>query len=226
LTKAQIIVDLKNLIGPGIEVSDGGLLTWVNDAYMQCVDEIVKVNPDFFTKSATASTSNGQQEYALPSDFDKALMVNIQIDSTWKRVLPMANINQVPIVADTTSGQGFSWANPRFYIVGGNIGFMPIPDETGSSNIKLWYVYAPDELSADADVPAIPAKFHHILKYGAYANYLDQDDEHAAAERMRIRFDNLVQRMVESIVDRQLDEPKSVEITQNRDLYIDESQYI
>ncbi len=215
------------MIGPGIEVSDGGLLVWVNDAYMQMVDEIVKVNPDYFAKSATANTVIDQQEYELPSDFDKALMVNIQIDSTWKRATPLQNINQIPTVADTSSGQGFSWSNPRFYIVDGNIGFMPIPDENGSSgNIKMWYVYTPTELSADSDTPSIPSKFHHVIKYGAYANYLDQDDEHAAAERMRVRFDNLVQRMVESIVDRQIDEPKSVEITQNRDLYVDETSYI
>lgn len=226
MTKGQIIADLQKIIGPGSEVDAGGLLVWVNDAYMQMVDEIVKTNPDFFAKSATASTISGQQEYALPDDFEKALMVNIQIDGTWKRAVPLQNINQIPTVADTTSGQGFSWANPRFYIVDGTIGFMPIPDENGTDNIKMWYVYTPDELSADADVPAIPSKYHHILKYAAYANYLDQDDEHAAAERMRIRFDGLVQRMIESLVDRQIDEPKTVEITQNHDLYIDETQYI
>jgi hypothetical protein len=226
MTKGAIITDLKNLIGPGIEVSDGGLLNWVNDAYMQMVDEIVKVNPDFFAKSATADTVNAQQEYELPADFDKALMVNVQIDGEWKRALPLPNINFVPIHARTDSAQGYSWADPKFYIINGNIGLMPIPDESGNENIKLWYIYTPLELSADADVPAIPSKFHHIIKYGAYSNYLDQDDEHAAAERMRIRFDALVQRMVESMVDRQIDEPKSVEITSNRDLYIDETQYV
>lgn len=226
MTRGTIVADLKNLIGPGVEVSDGGLATWINDAYMQMCDEITKVNPDFFTKSATATSITDQQEYELPSDFEKALMVNIQIDGTWKRVTPLLNINQVPAHADTSSGQGFSWGNPRFYIVGGYIGFMPIPDETTSNNIKLWYVYTPEEMDADEDTPAIPAKYHHIIKYGAYANYLDQDDEHAAAERMRIRFDALTQRMVENLVDRQLDEPRTVEITQNRDLYIDETQYV
>lgn len=226
MTKGSIITDLKNLIGPGIEVDDGGLLTWVNDAYMQMVDEIVKVNPDFFSKSATTSSYNAQQEYELPSDFEKALMVNIQHDGEWKRALPLPNINFVPIHARTDSSQGYSWAAPVFYIHDEYMGFMPIPDETTAGAIKLWYIYTPSELSADGDVPAVPSKFHHIIKYGAYANYLDQDDEHAAAERMRLRFDALVQRMVESMVDRQIDEPKSVEITSNRDLYIDETQYV
>ena len=225
MTRAQIIQDLKKLIGKGVAVDDSGLATWVNDAYMQICDELTKVNPDFFTKSATASTVSGQQEYELPSDFEKVSMVNVQIDGVWKRVLPLQNMNQIPRVADTSSGQGFSWADPKFYVYGGNIGFIPIPGETTSNNIKMWYVYTPTELSADDNEPAIPTKYHHLLKYGAYANYLDQDDEHAAAERMRIRFDNLVQRMVENLVDRQIDEPKSVQITQNQDLYYDD-QYV
>lgn len=227
MQRGTIITDLKNMIGPAIEVDDSGLARWVNDAYMQMIDEIIKVNPDFFTKAQTANTVANQQEYELPSDFEKALMVNIQIDNEWKRVLPMPNINFIPTHAKgTSSNQDFSWADPYYYIIGDNIGFMPIPDESGTNNIKLWYVYTPSELDDDTDTPAIPSRYHHIIKYGAYANYLDQDDEYVAAERMRMRFDSLVLRMIENIMDRQVDEPKSVEITQNRDLYIDETQYI
>jgi hypothetical protein len=225
VTRGNIIADLKKLIGPGIEVDDGGLSTWVNDAYMQLVGKITEANPDYFTKSATTSTVTNQQEYALPSDCEKVLMVNIQIDGTWKRVLPMPNINYVPTHADTTSSQGFSWASPSYYILGDNIGFEPIPDETTSSNIKLWYVYTPTELSADSDVPALPAKYHHILKYGAYANYLDQDDEHAAAERMRLRFDDLCDKAAEALSIRQVDEPKSIQITHGNDLWTDNEGY-
>ena len=226
MTKAQIIADLKKLIGPGCEVDDSSLGVWVNDAYMQMVDEVGKAIPDFFTKSATTSSVTSQQEYALPSDFEKILMVNIQIDNEWHRVLPMPNINYIPIQARTDSGQGFTWSNARYYVIGSNIGFMPIPDETTSNNIKVWYVYTPTEMDDDTDEPALPDKYHHYLKYGAYATYLDQDDEHAAAERMRIRFDQLIDRMVENLSQRQVDEPKSVEITHGQDLYVDQEAYI
>jgi len=226
MTKAQIIADLKKLIGPGCEVDDSSLGVWVNDAYMQMVDEVGKAIPDFFTKSATTSSVTSQQEYALPSDFEKILMVNIQIDNEWHRVLPMPNINYIPIQARTDSGQGFTWSNARYYVIGSNIGFMPIPDETTSNNIKVWYVYTPTEMDDDTDEPALPDKYHHYLKYGAYATYLDQDDEHAAAERMRIRFDQLIDRMVENLSQRQVDEPKSVEITHGQDLYVDQEAHI
>lgn len=221
MTRAQLVQDLKNLVGPAVEVGDSGLITWINDAYLHICDEIAKVNPDFFTKSATASTLSGQQEYDLPDDFERVLMVNIQIDGEWHRARPMSGIGDIPIASRTDSGQGYSWSEPYYYIYGGLIGFMPIPDETTSSNIKLWYVYTPEELDADSDEPAIPSKYHHIIKYGAYANYLDQDDEHVAAERMRQRFDARIAQMIENMESNQVNEPRSVAVTTEAGLYYD-----
>jgi hypothetical protein len=225
MTRGEIVQDLKAMIGTGCEVDDGQLATWVNDYYMQMVDEIVKVNPDYFLKSSTTATVATQQEYDLPNEWDKIAMINIQIDGVWKRVLPMgdADIRHIPTHSDITSSQGFSTAEPRYYIVGDNIGIMPIPDTTTASAIKVWYTYTPSEMTLDSDVPAFPSKYHHIIKYGAYANYLDQDDEHVAAERMRQRFDAYVTRMIENMTDKQTDEPRSVTITQNPDMYSDDT---
>lgn len=229
LTRGDIIDDLKNMIGPGIEVDDAGLSVWVNDAYGQMVDEILKANPDYWTTSGTIDTVASTQEYTLPSDYEKMIMVNQSISGEWKRVLPMGNadIRMIPRHSDTTSDQGFSSAEPKYYILKDTtIGLMPIPDTGVAEGLKIWYVYAPSELDSDSDTPDLPARYHHIIKYGAYANYLDQDDEHVAAERMRNRFDGLVQRMVDNIAVRQEDEPRSVEITENVDLYVDQTKYI
>jgi hypothetical protein len=187
---------------------------------MYIVDQIKQEVPDFFSSTDTQSTTSGTQEYSLSTDFESMQMVNIQIDGTWRRVEPMgdADFRFVPVLQRQTNS-GFSWGEPKYYLRGDYIGFMPIPDETTSNNIKLWYTYTPTELSTDSDRPAIPAKFHHLLKYAAYANYLDQDDEHVAAERMRQRYDRRVAEMVESLAHRQTQSVQSVEITSNQDFY-------
>jgi len=202
-----------------VETDDSGLLIWVNESYLYICDEIVKVLPDFFTKVVTTPTIASQQEYGLPGDFDKALMVNISYNSAdWYRVKPLLNINFVPVHASNTS-TAFSESAPYFYLSGNYMGFEPIPTLNGSiNNIKFWYVYNPAEL-ASADTPAIPNKYQHIIKYGAYANYLDQDDEHVAAERVRKQYDQRIYNMVEQLEIRQVDEPKAVEIVQNQELY-------
>jgi len=219
MTAADLVIDLKNIIGPGVETDDSGLLTWTNESYLYICDEIVKVLPDFFTKVVTTPTVANQQEYGLPSDFDKALMVNISYNSVdWHRGLPMPNIGFIPVHASGNS-EGFSESEPHYYLSGNYIGFMPIPTTNGTiNNIKFWYVYNPAEL-ASADTPAIPNKYQHIIKYGAYANYLDQDDEHVAAERVRKQYDQRIYNMVEQLEMRQVDESKSVVIVQNQDMY-------
>ena len=220
MNAATIIEDLKQMIGPGCEVDDTGLLRWVNDAYLTICDEISKEVPDYFVKTSTTSTVADQQEYVLPTDFDKAIMVNIAYDgSSWQRAYPLQNIGIVPVHArGTSSSNGFSEGDPAYYLFGEVIGFAPIPSENQTDNIKMWYTYVPDELTS-SDTPAIPTKYQHIIKYGAYANYLDLDDEHVAAERMRKNFDLKVFNMIEQLSQRQVDAPKSVVINTNIDLY-------
>lgn len=222
MTAADLLIDLKALIGPGVETSDSGLLTWINESYLYICDEITKVLPDFFTKAVATPTVANQQEYALPSDFDKILMVNVSYNSTdWHRALPMPNIGSIAVHAAGVSNSQPSESAPWYYLVGNNIGLSPIPTSNGSiNNIKIWYVYNPDEL-ASADTPSIPNKYQHIIKYGAYANYMDQDDEHVAAERIRKQYDQRIYNMVEQLEMRQVDEPKSVVVVQNKDMYLE-----
>lgn len=220
MTRFQILQDLKAMIGPGSQATDSQLIVWVNDAYSQVIDAILQVNPDFFAKSSTTSSFSGQQEYVLPSDFMKMVMVNIQIDGVWHRVIPFGegDVRFINKAADETDSQGYTWEKPRYYINGSNLGFMPIPDETTSNNIKMWYTYTPNLMTEDSSVPAIPAQYHNIIKYAAYGNYLDLQREHVAAERMRVRFDALVERMNQNIAERNTDVSKSVQIT-NDDFY-------
>jgi hypothetical protein len=219
MTASDLIVDLKNIIGPGVETNDTGLLTWLNESYLYMCDEITKVLPDFFTKVVATTTVADQQEYELPDDFDKLIMLNVAYDSaTWQRALPLPNIGFIPI--HSSSSQAYSQSDPRYYLSGNYMGISPTPDEAGTiNNIKLWYVYNPAELTS-VDTPAIPNKYQHMIKYGAYANYLDQDDEHVAAERVRNQFDLRVYKMVEQLEMRQVDEPKSVVVVQNQDMYL------
>lgn len=220
MQRGNLVTDVKSLIGKGHDLSDSEIITWINDAYMQMVDEIIKVNPDYFNKSVTTASYNGQREYVLPDDFVKITNVNIKHAGEWVRVLPMGNADKrfIPIIAETED-QGFLWSEPKYYVNGGRLGIMPIPDETTTDAIEIWYTYTPTTLDLDTDEPAIPEQYHRYIKYCAYANWLDRDDEHVSAERARNRFDGLVARMVETLSNQQEDEVRRVERSENLDLY-------
>lgn len=230
MTLADLLVDLKNIIGPGVTVDDSGLTKWINDAYLYMVDAVQKDQPDRFIKASVANSVSGQQEYLLPTDFEKMLMVNIQYSGSWRRALPIT-IDKIPVLqASSSTNEGFTPGTPYYYIVGNssgtrNIGFMPIPTDTAVGSLKIWYIYTPSELSASSDTPIFVPKYHHLIKFGAYANYLDQDDQHPAAQAMRNTFEQRVQAMVEALNEQQVEEPKSISITSNYDLYVDQ-EYI
>ncbi len=214
MTTAELVTDLENYLGAGVDVDSTGLTRWLNDSYMYIVDEIVKVNPDYFAKASTADTISGQQEYDLPTDFERALMVNIQTDGTWLKAiaLPSGSINRIDDSANTTDSLT-STATPYYYILKDNIGFFPTPTETGDENIKLWYVYTPNELSSSVD-PEIPAKYHHLLKIGAKANYLGRDGEDINGITLWKHFENRVAKMIETMFENVIDGPRSIEITE------------
>jgi len=215
----DLTTDLKNLIGPAVEVDDNGLKQWLNDAYMKASNRISDAQEDYYGTSSTASIVANQQEYDLPSDFRKMVNVNIKSGSQWYRAVPFNNIGQIPVANRTDSNQGFSASDPHYYIYGDKLGTMPIYDTAVANGIKIWYIKRPTLMSQSTDSPDLPNEFHYLLKYDAYANYLDQDDEHASADRYRLRFEQGLDKMVEMIKSRVVDEPKGVQISHDADLY-------
>jgi hypothetical protein len=215
MTKAQLIMDFKNMIGPagkGSEVDNPGLVVWLNDAIDVANSAILDVIPDYFTNLVTSSALEGQSEYKLPDDFEKAVLVSVTYDGTnWVKALPLNNIGQA-LDLYQSGVVNFNQTQPYYYLIKNIIGFQPGFEKTIANAIKLWYAYSPKELVEDSDEPDLPRRIQAILKYWMYANYLDQNDEHASAEKMRQRFDFNLEKMVNQLVDQQVDQPKSVEV--------------
>jgi hypothetical protein len=223
MTLAEIIIDLKNMIGPagkGSEVSDSGLKTWANEAYMKCVSTINNAYPDFFTKKVTTNLIASQNEYDLPSNFEKAIMVSVSYDgASFVKATALNNINQATDLLDTASQQ-YTTANPFYYIWNGVIGLQPTPSSTVSNGLKFWYTYSPSIMDEDSDTPDLPVRFHYIFKLQMFANYLDQNDDHTSAERMRQRFEREMTQLTDQLSQRVVDENRTVQIVDNTDIYL------
>lgn len=220
MTRSEIVQDLLNLIGPGPEITGQGLINWINEAYLYMIDEIQKVNPNYFNKKQTTDLIANQTEYALPSDADEVTMVNVNYGDGWRRALPLQDgINQVPVFNDTTSSQGFISSDPKYYVRDRKLGILPAPATSYTGGIELWHVYDPNPMTADSDEPELPVKYHYLIKQGAYSNHLHEDDQHGAADNAWTRFEKRVADMVESLTSDQTDEPKSILITGGTDLY-------
>lgn len=215
-----LLNDLKARIGPGCIATDAQLLVWLNEAYMYMVDQIIQENPDYFTTSDITNLIANQWEYWMPADAAQITLVYANFTGTWRRLFPLQDIGEVPNMADPTVAPQFTEVDPHYYITGGKLGILPIPSKNVTNGLRIWFTYIPTELGAN-DIPAFNRKYHHLISLGAYPNYLDLDDQHQQAEVKLNRFEQRVQEMVESVAERQIDEPRSIEIVQDSGLYVD-----
>lgn len=220
MTLTDLLADLKARIGPACIATDDQLLVWLNESYMYMVDQIIQENPDYFTTSDTTNLVANQFEYQMPPNASQISLVYANFTGTWRRLTPFQDIGQIPNLADPTQFPQYTEVDPKYYITGGKIGIFPIPLQNVTAGLKVWFTFIPTDLGAN-DTPAFNSKYHRLISLGAYPNYLDLDDQHQAAEVKLNRFEQRVQEMVESIAERQIDEPKSIEIVEDRGLYVD-----
>jgi len=220
MTLTDLLKDLKGRIGPGNIATDDVLLGWLNEAYMYMVDQIIQDNPAYFTTADVTNLNSGQWEYFMPPNASQVKLVYANFTGTWRRLTPLQDIGDVPNMVDPTQLPQYTEVNPKYYITGGKVGVLPVPTQTTTKGLKIWFIYIPTEMGAN-DSPAFNSKFHRLISLGAYANYLDLDDQHGPAETKLQRFEQRVQEMVDSIAEDQIDEPKSIEIYEGQGLYID-----
>lgn len=207
----DILHDLKGKIGPSCEVSDQDLLLWLQEAFYHVVDKVHERVPDFYSDVKTTSTLTRVQEYMIPDNFEKILKVNLNNGRGFEECKPIDRFDDIPNLGQEFGDQGY-YGNNKYYIRNGAIGLYPIPEANGDNNLQIWYAYSPE--FNDTELKKLPPKFHAIMKYGAYSNYLDQDDQHSAALQQRQLFEKLVEDYVISLADRQVDEPTFIKETE------------
>jgi len=220
MTLVDILNDLKAKIGPGNYATDSQLISWINDSYLYMCDQIVQDIPDYFTTSDSTDLIANQFEYWLPSTCERIVMVNVNYNGTWRHPQPLLNIGQIPTLADITQMPVYTEVNPVYYITGNKIGILPYPVVTEADGLKLWFIQTPTALTAN-DTPVFNLKYHGIIKQLAYADYLDLDDQHQAAEIIRNRAEQRIEEMVETLSERQIDQPKAIEVVVDTSLYVD-----
>lgn len=220
---ADLVNGVKSLIGPGNYATDANIVEWVNEAYHYMCDQIVQTNPDYFTTSDTADLVGGQWEYWMPSDCEKVIMVNINYTGVWRRLTALQEINQIPHLADIVTGPIFFTEQDAFYYVtGGKIGILPMPTLNVTAGFKIWYVSQPNDLT-DGQSPLFGARYHHLIKHGAFANYLLMDGQNEPSQQRTQYFEQRVQEMCETIAERQQDSPKMIEIVDGGGIYYDDT---
>jgi hypothetical protein len=122
------------------------VLDWVNDAQEEFVSRLYGAAPR--TRYTLAGTVASQQEYPVPDAVMTVHTVRYYDGTDWKRLGFLPYQEQLGNHYDEEAIQ------PSFYYVRDNlIGLIPVPSSSGTSDLRIFTSYVPDELTDEADEP-------------------------------------------------------------------------
>lgn len=197
----------------------------VNNGYHEVVTAVVEVFEDYYLTEATADSVADQQEYALPSDFFKMRRVEIDYDpdnsSSSPQLATQIEIDQVRRDLGYENAGITVLRNPAYYVQGDILGFIPVPTESGTDAIKIWYIKVQSDLSNNTDTVSIPYpdRYGKLIPLYAAGQLLKKGSEAVGPGNDLLNdFYTGLERMKQQLEDRKAGDPKVVVDTVMEDI--------
>lgn len=168
-------------VGQKLVVTDGVVYEEVEVSQIN-LGTITLVSPGL-TGSYTDGDVVSGASIQMPTDYGKTVLVVVtKISGSTQEIAPAVktkDFRQFYVLYSTITSTGM----PENYWdarINSSIVFYPAPDF--AYKIKLVYTKNPTPLSADGDIPILPAKYHYILVYYALSQCFRKDENDAWAE--------------------------------------------
>ena len=199
--------------------TDKELNVLINSYYHQVYSEVIDVFEDYAPiNTQLINIEEDKQEYDLSSyNVLKLRRVEINYDAATSGSVNArairANIDEVRRDLGNENLGVTIQRNPSYYLLGNNLGFIPVPQVDGTNGIKIWFNPLKTDLATDGatiDLPYADRDFL-LIAWGAASEALSfGQQESAESERLRRKFDRGVERMKQQLEDRISDDGKSV----------------
>ena len=134
-------------------VSDAELNTWIEDARSELHDLLVTQYEDFYANIDTITLVNGQENYALPTDYYKTLAM-FYISGGLRYELERFNLHELADYANDRVPLLASGEHLLYRIIGNEVYFEPKPAD--ASTVEHWYVPHVTALTDDVTTLALP----------------------------------------------------------------------
>ena len=208
----------------------------INIAYHEVIAAVMDIFEQYYVIKASFNSVANQQEYgtadSVPTDIQKLERVEINYDpgtsgSVASRALPVEMEEITTNLASTVIGSTIT-GSAAYYLYGQGtgssgikIGFIPIPDETGTNAISIWYVQAQSDLSdsnTSVNIPYADNYFKIICKRAAARLLRKGQQEEAVAAKYLEESDVDLSKMKQQLEDRVSDGSKRVVDTVHQDV--------
>lgn len=194
-TTADLIANTRTLLDEANPANwtTAEVLYQVNYAYQFVASKVMEVYEEYYftTTPYSYSTVADQQEYTISPTLLKVERVEVNLNpsdaNSQAQRATKIKLDEIYTNKDNSLLNGSPYFNVGYYLIGNQsaqkIGFLPVPQVTGTNNISVWGIDAPTDLSADADPVIIPYvdNFAQIIAKIAAANLLKKGGQEVAA---------------------------------------------
>lgn len=188
----------------------------INYAYMEMYTAVIETYEDYYRTKAQTDVEESQQEYALPSDFFKLRRLEVCFKTGEDRV--KATRQDFEQITRQIDSQNFGSSNRPIYQISGNfLQLLPVPTESVTDGMVLWYIKQVPELSANSDTIDIPFadRYGKYIAIGAAAELLRKgQQEETVAAKYDEKFAVGLEKMKQELEDRYVDGSKFIIDTQ------------
>ena len=142
----------------------------INEHYLELYDVARQMGVGTGFKRTYATTVSAQIHYELPTDFMKAIMVEVASDGT-DLSTSTANSSALKPLDASVAVEGYETGlydeTEYYYIHGQHVAIIAPPTTGGTNSIRLSYEAEVSDLTNDGDEPDIPKTYHSLICYRA-----------------------------------------------------------
>lgn len=197
ITASDIITDVEaRLMTPAI--SSSKYLPWISYAYGRVFLTLLRARREiaeqFFADNYLLTlNTNNPNEYILTDyipRFGGMLKVELKYGDTndqWVNIAQLPSISTYDILQNnTTAYRGKSSA--IYYLVGGKIGFIPVPPESGAT-ARIYYIKRPYQIDSVDDTIDIPYRYQYpIVDYVQAKAIQTANQDYSTSQVLEDRF--------------------------------------
>jgi hypothetical protein len=163
----------------GVQVTDADIIRWINDGQRR----IVMHNEGLLETTALRDLTKDVQEYDLPADLliFRAISLKVTGDTTYRHIkgLDFSKFNEY---IDGWDGDTLNRAVPLVYtLFAGKIRFYPIPNQTVTNGIKIYYNRKPTDVTGSSSAIDLPLLYHETVATYCLQQAHEMDEDYDAA---------------------------------------------
>ena len=173
----------------------------LNTARDLVLNRLLVLGQSYFLRIAKADTVADQALYSLPTDFRKFARLEIGYENATDRL----KVTQIDISEVGDSLASYSYAHPRYSIIGNMFEIRPTPTTAVTDGLYMIYIENPTDMSGDTDTSGLPLDYDNLLTLyasakGKYTLGLAQE-----GNNMMAQFNMGLDEMENNIIERNLD---------------------